>query len=114
MNLGFEGYARYKEESDGCLIYEYSGANWNLPNQKKSCLLYDGLISIEKNVLNEKDLGNAVDEDRIKIIKECTNVFYRYGMKFDYLATHIIHNISIDYKKQVRYPKKYHLFSNIV
>lgn len=106
MSLGFEGYARYKEESDGYLIYEYSGANWNLANQKKSYLLYDGLISIEKNVLNEKDLGNAVDEGRIKIIKECTNVFYRYGMKFDYLAIHIIHNIFTDYKKAGKVPQE--------
>lgn len=70
MSLGFEGYARYKEENDECLIYEYSGANWNVPYEKKSCLLYDGVISIDKNVLNEEEWGSAVDEGRIKIIKE--------------------------------------------
>ncbi|WP_027625621.1 hypothetical protein [Clostridium lundense] len=52
-----QGYARYKEESNGYLIYEYSGANWNLPNKKEGCLLYDGLSSIEKSVLNEEENG---------------------------------------------------------
>jgi hypothetical protein len=105
MSIGFEGYARYKEESDGCLIYEYSGANWNVPNEEEGCLLYDGLISIEKNVLNEEECGRAVEEGRIKIMKVCKNAFYRGEMKFDYLAILIIFHIFKDYKKTGEIPK---------
>ncbi|WP_027625639.1 hypothetical protein [Clostridium lundense] len=106
MSLGFEGYARYKEESNGYLIYEYSGANWNLPNEEEDRFLYDGLISIKKSVLNEEEWGKAVDEGRIKIIKECKNAFYIYEMKFDYLAIHIIYHIYVDYKKIGKLPQE--------
>lgn len=106
MSLGFEGYGRYKEEREGYFIYEYSGANWNIPYEEESCLLYDGLIYIKKDVLSEEAWGSAVDEGRIKIIKECKNAFYRYGMKFDYLAIRIIFHISKDYKKTGKLPQK--------
>jgi len=100
MSLGYTGYGRYKEERDGCLIYEYSGENWNTPYNKGDCLLYDGLISIEKNVLDEDSYVKAIEDGRIKIIKECKNAFNRFkDIKFDYLALRIIIHIFNDYKE---------------
>lgn len=107
MSLGYIGYSRYKEERDGSLIYEYSGENWNLPYNKGDCLLYDGLISIEKNVLEEDSYVKAIEDGRIKVIKECKNAFYRFkDIKFDYLALRIIINIFKDYKKSGDIPQK--------
>ncbi|MED4455692.1 hypothetical protein [Metabacillus fastidiosus] len=34
MGLGYTGYGRYKEEIDGCLVYEYLDENWNAPFNK--------------------------------------------------------------------------------
>lgn len=106
MSLGFEGYAKYKEERDGYLIYEYSGANWNVTHEKESHFLHDGLISIEKNLLNEEEWVSELDKGRIKIIKECKNAFYRYEMKFDYIAIRIILHISKEYKKTGKLPQR--------
>ena len=107
MSLGYTGYARYKEERDGCLIYEYSGENWNAPYEKGDCLLYDGLISIEKSVFNEESWGVAADEGRIKVVKECKNPFYRWkNLKFDYLALRILTHIFNEYKEKCEIPKE--------
>ncbi|MED3576118.1 hypothetical protein [Cytobacillus praedii] len=107
MGLGYTGYGRYKEEIDGCLVYEYSGENWNAPFNKGDCLLYDGLISIEKNVLEEEGYVNAIKDGRIKIIKECIYAFYRFkDIKFDYLALRIIIHIFNDYKESREIPQK--------
>lgn len=83
MSLGYTGHGRYKEEKDGCLIYEYSGENWNAPYNSGDCLLYDGLISIEKSAFN-----------RFKDIK------------FDYLALRIIIHIFNDYNETGEIPQK--------
>lgn len=106
MSLGYTGYARYLEEINGCLIHEYSGENWNEPYDKGDCLLYDGLISIEKNVLNEENWGLAVDEGRIQILKECKNSFYKHDLKFDYIALRIISHIFRDYEEKSEIPEK--------
>jgi hypothetical protein len=107
VSLGYTGYGRYKEEIDGCLIYEYSGENWNAPYHKGDCLLYDGLISIEKNTLEEESYVKAIEDGRIKIIKECKNAFYRFiYIKFDYLALRIIIHIFNDYKNTGEIPQK--------
>jgi len=106
MSLGFIGYARFKEEIDGCLIYEYSGENWNLPYDKGDCLLYDGLISIEKDVFSEESWGVAADDGRIKILKECKNAFNRYVPNFDYIALRILSNVFNEYKEKGKIPEK--------
>lgn len=107
MSLGYIGYARYKEEIDGCLIYEYSGENWNTPYEKGDCFLYDGLISIEKSVFNEESWGVAADEGRIKVVKECKNAFYRWkNLKFDYLALRILTHIFNEYREKGEIPEK--------
>lgn len=106
MSLGYIGYGRYKGENNMCLIYEYSGENWNAPCDEGDSLLYDGLISIEKSVFNEDNLGKAIDEGRIKIIKECKNAFKLGGIKFDYLALRIIVHIFKDYKEKGEIPEK--------
>jgi hypothetical protein len=106
MSLGYIGYGRYKEEQDGCLIYEYSGENWNAPCDKGDCLLYDGLISIEKNVLDEENYVEAIENGRIKVVKECKNAFDCLNIKFDYLALRIIIHIFKDYKASGQIPEK--------
>lgn len=106
MSLGYTGYARFKEEKDECLIYEYSGENWNVPCDEGDCLLYDGLISIEKNVFNEDSWGVAADEGRIRVLKECKNAFYRQVPNFDYIALRILSHIFRDYKEKGEIPKK--------
>lgn len=106
MSLGYIGYGRYKGENNGCLIYEYSGENWNASFDEGDSLLYDGVISIEKSVFNEDSWGKAFDEERIKIIKECKNAFNRRGIKFDYLALRIIFNIFKEYKEKGEIPDK--------
>jgi len=106
MTLGYTGYGRFKEEKDGCLIYEYSGENWNAPYEKGDCLLYDGLISIDKNVFNEESWGKAADEGRIKVLRECKNAFYRWDFEFDYLALRIVTHIFNEYRENGEIPKK--------
>ena len=105
MSLGYTGYGRYKEERDGWLIYEYSGENWNVPYNKGDCLLYDGVISIDRTVLDEDGYVEAIEYGRIKIIKECKNAFNRFkDIKFDYLALRIIIHILNDYKENGEIP----------
>lgn len=106
MSLGYIGYGRYKEEKDGCLIYEYSGENWNAPYDDGDCFLYDGLISIEKNVLDEESYAEAIENRRIKVLKECKNAFNRFSFEFDYLALRIIIHIFKDYKASGEIPEK--------
>ncbi|MCT4594175.1 MAG: hypothetical protein N4A57_07910 [Anaeromicrobium sp.] len=106
MSLGFIGYGRYKEEDDEYVIYEYSGENWNALFDKGDRLLYDGLIIIEKNVLKENVLGKAIEEGRVKIIKECKNAFNRAGIEFDYLALRILVQIFRDYEEKGEIPEK--------
>ena len=107
MSLGYIGYGRYNEEIDGCLIYEYSGENWNAQHNEGDCLLYDGLFSIQKNVLVEESCVNAIKDGRIKILKECKNAFNRFkDTNFDYLALRIIIHIFNDYKESGEIPQK--------
>lgn len=106
MSLGYTGFGRYKEEIDGCLIYEYSGENWNATFDEGDSLLYDGLISIEKSSLEEESYSNAIQDGRIKIIKQCKNAFYRYSsIEFDYLALRIVSQIFRDYKTNGNVPQ---------
>lgn len=110
MSRGYVGFARYKQESNGFLIYEYSGENWNVPHDIGDHSLYDGLISIEKNLLGEDSWSGAIEEGRIKIIKECKNAFYLYNLKVDYLAIRIISKIFSEYKEKGEIPEKVAFF----
>jgi hypothetical protein len=106
MSLGYIGYGRYKEENEGNLLFEYSGENWNVPHNEGDRFLYDGLISIDKSILNEENWGKAIEEGRIQVIRECKNAFYRWEMKFDYLALRIIIHIFNEYKEKGEVPEE--------
>jgi hypothetical protein len=106
MSLGFIGYGRFKEEIEDCLIYEYSGENWNVPHNNGDAFLFDGLISIDRVALKEENWKKAYTEGKIKILKECKNTFYRSDLKFDYLAIQISRHIFNDYKEKCEVPEK--------
>ncbi|MDR3308103.1 MAG: hypothetical protein LBS58_04310 [Coriobacteriales bacterium] len=53
MSLGYIGNCKKTEEDDRMVFYAYSGSDWNSStNNKDAENAYDGVLFIDKSVLN--------------------------------------------------------------
>jgi len=103
MSLGYIGYCRKSLEDENIVYYEYSGADWNNPdNDLESEMAYDGEICISKNILEQTRTKakqqteyinwtyNAIENGDANIILPCKNAFTRGTDKIDYIARHCL------------------------
>jgi len=106
MTLGYIGHCKKYEEDDQMIFYAYSGSDWNSPtNNKDAENAYDGMLFIDKSVLNlQRDKAkrqteyidwciNAIINGAAGVLQPCQNAFHRGVPDIDCIANHCLFHI---------------------